>query len=409
LKKQKANRGSRTLLEVEAEEEEEEEGVAGLEDFGFTLESKKKAEDEDEDDNAEDEDFENIVDDVSDNEGDEEAGETARKAMMRLEEKQRHKDIMRRMREGYDGKRGGIAGGIGGARGNLRFDQLVAADNKDDAKRLGLLNDDELDSDVEGEDSKENDDEVEDEMVLLDKVLKDRYLNRTDIPEEEFSDSENEEDTIEEDSAQNVDDGEDVEQKNLAKRFARRARMNRLMEIYGDEKEFSQSGLLEQDEDMQKELKSIRSVHNNRSRRQSSLSSSGTGSNSQPIDINSNSRRDEKSSINFLSSSSSLTFALSKNRINSKRKLGFLGSNANKKSKGLMRPKAGGIALGHVVFASDSQNAPTRRSTSLPLKPSAFVASKKRSISDTIGKKKHSLWSKVATNGFKKPRGFSAN
>jgi hypothetical protein len=34
--------------------------------------------------------------------------------------------------------------------------------------------------------------------------------------------------------------------------------MNRLMEIYGDEKEFSQSGLLEQDEDMQKELKSIR-------------------------------------------------------------------------------------------------------------------------------------------------------
>lgn len=60
------------------------------------------------------------------------------------------------------------------------------------------------------------------------------------------------------DSAQNVDDGEDVEQKNLAKRFARRARMNRLMEIYGDEKEFSQSGLLEQDEDMQKELKSIR-------------------------------------------------------------------------------------------------------------------------------------------------------
>ena len=49
-----------------------------------------------------------------------------------------------------------------------------------------------------------------------------------------------------------------MEQKNLAKRFARRARMNRLMEIYGDEKEFSQSGLLEQDEDMQKELKSIR-------------------------------------------------------------------------------------------------------------------------------------------------------
>jgi hypothetical protein len=197
LKKQKANRGAKSLLEVEAEEEEEEEGVAGLEDFGFTVQAKKKTDEEDEHENADDEDFENIVDEVSDNEGDEEAGDAARTSMMHLEEKQRHKDIMRRMREGYDGKRGGIAGGVGG-RGNLRFDQLVAADNKDDAKRLGLLNDDELDSDNEGDNSNKNDDEVEDEMALLDKVLKDRYLNRTDVPEEEFTDSENEEDEIEE-------------------------------------------------------------------------------------------------------------------------------------------------------------------------------------------------------------------
>ena len=198
LKKQKANRGKSNLLEVEAEEEEEEEGVAGLEDFGFTLQSKKKNEDEDDNVEADEEDFENIVDDVSDNEGDEEAGDAARQAMIRFEEKQRHKDIMRRMREGYDGKRGGIAGGAGGARGNLRFDQLVAADNKDDARRLGLLNEDELDSDDEGDKSNKKGDEVDDEMALLDKVLKDRYLNRTEIPEEEFTDSENEDDEIEE-------------------------------------------------------------------------------------------------------------------------------------------------------------------------------------------------------------------
>ena len=191
LKKQKANRGKGKLVEVEAEEEEEEEGVAGLEDFGFTMESKKKSGEDEDNVEADDEDLENIVDDVSDNEGDEEAGEAARQAMAHKEEKLRHKEIMRRMREGYDGKRGGIAGSAG-ARGNLRFDQLVAADNKDDAKRLGLLNDDELDSDDEGGEKNEN--EVDDEMVLLDKMLKDRYLNKTDVPAEEFSDSEDEED-----------------------------------------------------------------------------------------------------------------------------------------------------------------------------------------------------------------------
>ena len=64
--------------------------------------------------------------------------------------------------------------------------------------------------------------------------------------------------TGKEEDGNSFDQGEDKEQKNLAKRFARRARMNRLLEIYGDEKEFSQSGLIDQDEDLQKELKSIR-------------------------------------------------------------------------------------------------------------------------------------------------------
>jgi len=41
------------------------------------------------------------------------------------EEKGCHKEIMRRMREGYAGWRGGIASGIGGAGGMHRFDELV--------------------------------------------------------------------------------------------------------------------------------------------------------------------------------------------------------------------------------------------------------------------------------------------
>ncbi len=188
LKKQKLLRQGKAI-DDEAEEEEEEEGVAGLEDFGFTVESKKK-EGEDDIDDADEEDFENIVDEVSDGEGDEEAGEKARKLLQVKEEKLRHKEVLRRIREGYDGKRGGVAGG-GSRRGNLRFDQLVAADNKNDAKRLGLLNDDELDSEDEEADGTK---EVEDEEVLIDRMLKDRYLNRPKLPDENFSDSEEEKD-----------------------------------------------------------------------------------------------------------------------------------------------------------------------------------------------------------------------
>ncbi|KAI2502833.1 hypothetical protein MHU86_11657 [Fragilaria crotonensis] len=159
------------LVEAEADEEEEEDVVAGLEDFGFSMGKKKKEDDEEEevDDELDDEDLKHVVDELSDDEGDEEAGERARKELMKREEKEKHKEMMRRMREGYDGRRGGIAGGGSGARGLHRFDQLVAADNREDAKRLGLLNDDELDSeDEDGEQSgsvKDNDD-ADDEVAL---------------------------------------------------------------------------------------------------------------------------------------------------------------------------------------------------------------------------------------------------
>lgn len=167
-KEKRRQRKNGGLVEAEAEEEEEEEGIVGLEDFGFSVSKKKDDEDEDDGDVDED-DLDHVVDDVSDGEGDEEAGEVARKRLEQAEEKERHKEIIRRMREGYDGRRGGIASGVGGARGTLRFDQLVAADNRGDAKRLGLLNDDEMNSDDEQDDNKETkkDDEEEDEAALL--------------------------------------------------------------------------------------------------------------------------------------------------------------------------------------------------------------------------------------------------
>lgn len=123
-------------------------------------------------------------------------GEQARQQLAAREEKERHKEIMRRMREGYDGRRGGIASGAG-ARGMHRFDQLVAADNREDAKRLGLLNEDEMDSDEENETgvtkAKIDSAEDEDEAALLDKMLKERFLNRDEedlFEDENFSDDE---------------------------------------------------------------------------------------------------------------------------------------------------------------------------------------------------------------------------
>jgi hypothetical protein len=103
------------------------------------------------------------------------------------------------MREGYDGRRGGIASGIGGARGIHRFDQLVAADNREDAKRLGLLNEDEMDSDEEENENgetkmKKDAPDDEDEAAFLDRMLKERFLSRDDddLLEENFSDEEEE-------------------------------------------------------------------------------------------------------------------------------------------------------------------------------------------------------------------------
>ena len=405
LKKQKANKSG--LVEAEAEEEEDEEGVAGLEDFGFTVDNKKKSGDEEnEEDNPDDDDFENIVDDVSDNEGDEEAGEAARKALALKEEKLRHKEIIRRMRDGYDGRRGGIAGGSG-ARGNIRFDELVAADNKEAAKRLGLANDDEFDSDDDAQPAKaDSDNEIEDEAALVDKMLKDRYLNRTEIPAEDFTDSENEEGNEEDNEAEkNSDDEEDADQENLAKRFARRARMNRLIALHGNDKEFSQGRRLDTDKQMQEELKSIRVVHS-RTKRQTSFASSYSGESSQsgfPSRFNSNSNLGPSQS-SILSTSSTLAIAIQKSKGASKRKTGFLGT---AKQDGKSKKKSGGISFGGVFFGSEpsqASNMTRSNSATLPQKRKTHFAGNSQSggVTSTKKKSKSSLWSRVSASGFKK-------
>ena len=398
LKKLKGRKGS-GLVEAEADEEEEEDVVAGLEDFGFSVGKKKKENDDDEevDDELDEEDLKHVVDELSDDEGDEEAGDRARKELMKHEEKEKHKEMMRRMREGYDGRRGGIAGGGAGARGMHRFDQLVAADNREDAKRLGLLNDDELDSDDEDgkmSDSGKADDDVDDEVALLDKMLKDRFLHRSSAEmEENFSDDE--EDDNDMDAAQerqgNEEDAEDREQERLAKRFAKRARMQRLLEVHGNDEEFSQLRLIDEDHRMKEELMSMKDV-TGLTRRQYSASSnsqsafSNSGGDSQ-LGSSSNSQ-----SLFATQPAGSLILAL-KACHQRKKKTSFLGGSAANKDKVSVIHKS--VALSHVVF--HTENSQSRGS----IAPSAVNGKRKRVLQTSS-----SLWDKVASNSFRQKKRY---
>lgn len=159
---------------------------------------------------VEEDDLDNIVDTLSDDEeNDDDALQRARATMSAREEKARHEAILRRMREGYDGRRGNITSGE--ARGLHRFDQLVAADNREGAKRLGLLNDDEIGSDCSDEDdeddgeegNRKSGDEEEDEAILLDKMLKERFLRPNDENDAIFAD-----DVSSDEDEENAGDGE---------------------------------------------------------------------------------------------------------------------------------------------------------------------------------------------------------
>ncbi|KAI2505893.1 hypothetical protein MHU86_8492 [Fragilaria crotonensis] len=396
LKKLKGRKGS-GLVEAEADEEEEEDVVAGLEDFGFSMGKKKKEDDEEEevDDELDEEDLKHVVDELSDDEGDEEAGERARKELMKREEKEKHKEMMRRMREGYDGRRGGIAGGGSGARGLHRFDQLVAADNREDAKRLGLLNDDELDSeDEDGEQSgsvKDNDD-ADDEVALLDKMLKDRFLHRSsgDI-EEHFSDDDEDDNDVdpEQERLGNDEDAEEREQERLAKRFAKRARMQRLLEAHGEDEEFSQLRLIDEDQRMKEELMSMKDVAG-LSRRQYSASSNSQSAFSNSGGDSHHGSSSNSQSLFAIQTSGSLVLAL-KACHQRKNKTSFLGGSAANKDKVSAIHKS--VALNHVVF--HSENSHSRSSVA----PVAATGKRKRALQTSS-----SLWDKVASNSFRQKK-----
>lgn len=87
-------------------------------------------------------DLEGIVDTFSDDEGDKDAQDAFLNNEAAAGERQALKDMVRRVREGFGDERNGRGRGGGGARGNLRMDELTAADrsSRREARRLGLLN-----------------------------------------------------------------------------------------------------------------------------------------------------------------------------------------------------------------------------------------------------------------------------
>lgn len=408
-KEKKRQRKNGGLVEGEAEEEEEEEGIVGLEDFGFSV-SKKKGDDDDADDEVDDDDLDNVVDDVSDGEGDEEAGEVARKRLEQAEEKERHKEIIRRMREGYDGRRGGIASGAGGARGMHRFDQLVAADNRDDAKRLGLLNDDELNSDDENDgDGKDKTtvDEEEDEAALLDKMLKERFLNREEeVMDEEFTDDEESEDEVDGTEQQDGDDNDEREQERLAKHFAKRARRNRILEEYAGDSQFSRSRLMDEDVTMQQDLKTIKTSFC-RKRSTSNLDSKeNNGSSKKYRSISANDKSADGASKTTTSNSLSVALLASRNSaVSHKRKTTFLSGRSFSRSLSSSSSSSSSksVSLNHVVFMAGGDGSQTANSqlhsTSSGLLPRGLANKSGKVTKNNVPG--GSLWSKVCSKNFR--------
>lgn len=86
-------------------------------------------------------DLEGIVDTFSDDEGDKDAQDKFLTTEAAAGDRQALKDMVRRVREGFGDERGG-RGRSGNARGNLRMEELTAADrsSRKEARRLGLLN-----------------------------------------------------------------------------------------------------------------------------------------------------------------------------------------------------------------------------------------------------------------------------
>ena len=169
--RKKARKGG--LLDEEAEEEEEEAEVAGLGDFGFSVAPKAVgAGEEDERVVADEDDFENIVDELSDGEGDEDAGKQARARKAAAEDQDELLEMKRQLKEGNLGAR---RGGRQDARDYFREDQLMEldAEGKRELRKAGLTTASDDEDDEGGGEKEELNSEDE-----LDQAIKARHARQ---------------------------------------------------------------------------------------------------------------------------------------------------------------------------------------------------------------------------------------
>jgi hypothetical protein len=139
-------------------------------------------------------------------------------------------------------------------------------------------------------------------------------------------------------------------------------------------------------------------------KRQTSFASSATStgdSSSQFLDNPLSSQNESNlgaSEGSLFASTSSLSFSNSLSRNGAKRKSSFLKMCRQSTKRKMSRPA--GVALGHVVFAGDSQSSNISKSTVLPSKKSSASLSRQRTTASHSSATRSSLWSKVASNGF---------
>ena len=207
--------------------------------------------------------------------------------------------------------------------------------------------------------------------------------------------------------------------------------MQRLLENHGGDEEFSQARLIDEDETMQKDLKSMKNALSRKRRQVSSSSNLGSssrlgGGDSDTQDASSKKQRrssgsgDENASNAPLSQKSafsncgSLSIALRANKVAGKRKSSFL-SSASGKNASLNRSSSAtvskSISLSHVLF----QTGEASQSSQLPRASSIGASSLSRGASSrsgfgpssnkrpkTSGGGSQSLWSAVTANSFQK-------
>lgn len=237
-----------SLVEVEAEEEEEDQ--QGLGDFGFKISSSTLKEGESERVVANEDDFENIVDDLSDNEGDDDAGDLKRRAQLAKEDQDAKEEIKRRMREGFSGR------GLGALRGRNNASALfsLSKEQKKDGLKINLDVVDEFDEkDDKDNNLKENDELIDDEEKLIvdenveiDMMIKERY-GVTQQVEESDSDSE-EEVMISDDKKDNAEEEDELTDLRVAKQWEKRVKMRRVLANQDTSNTTPYFGLLEEED-----------------------------------------------------------------------------------------------------------------------------------------------------------------